>query len=168
MQTISEADVVLAIGTRLGPFGSLPQYSVDYWPKEAHIIQVEGTKQPKNPVKVSTWLLSSQQIDSNPRRLGLTKDIDIGICGDAKLASLELATLLKAKGGEVECLKSAEERLAKAAKAKETWEAELTSWSKTDEGAKRMAPREALRELEKALPKVCMQTMSLYEEKTNH
>ena len=40
MQTISDADVVLAIGTRLGPFGSLPQYSVDYWPKEAKIIQV--------------------------------------------------------------------------------------------------------------------------------
>ena len=35
-----EADVVLALGTRLGPFGSLPQYGFDYWPKSAKIIQV--------------------------------------------------------------------------------------------------------------------------------
>jgi len=41
MKVISNADVVLAIGTRLGPFGSLPQYDFDYWPKNAKIIQVE-------------------------------------------------------------------------------------------------------------------------------
>ncbi len=35
-----QADVVLAIGTRLGPFGALPQYGFDYWPKDAKIIQV--------------------------------------------------------------------------------------------------------------------------------
>ena len=40
MKTISEADVVLALGSRLGPFGSLPQYGFDYWPKNAKIIQV--------------------------------------------------------------------------------------------------------------------------------
>lgn len=40
MEIISEADVVLALGTRLGPFGSLPQYDFDYWPKNAKIIQV--------------------------------------------------------------------------------------------------------------------------------
>ena len=57
MKVISEADVVFALGTRLGPFGSLPQYEFDYWPKEAKIIQV----------------------DIAHRRLGLTKDIDIGI-----------------------------------------------------------------------------------------
>jgi sulfoacetaldehyde acetyltransferase len=40
MKTVSEADVVLALGSRLGPFGSLPQYGFDYWPKNAKIIQV--------------------------------------------------------------------------------------------------------------------------------
>ena len=43
MKVISEADLVLAMGTRLGPFGSLPQYNVDYWPREAQIIQVEAS-----------------------------------------------------------------------------------------------------------------------------
>ena len=56
MKVISEADVVFALGTRLGPFGSLPQYEFDYWPKNAKIIQV----------------------DIASRRLGLTKDVDIG------------------------------------------------------------------------------------------
>merc|ERR1719228_673807 len=73
MNVISEADVVLALGTRLGPFGSLPQYGFDYWPKDAKIIQV----------------------DIAPRRLGLTKDIDIGINGDAKLAAEAISAHLQ-------------------------------------------------------------------------
>ena len=40
MNVVSKADVVLALGTRLGPFGALPQYGFDYWPKSAKIIQV--------------------------------------------------------------------------------------------------------------------------------
>src|SRR5690606_24306012 len=37
MRIIAQADVVLALGTRLGPFGTLPQYGIDYWPKNAKI-----------------------------------------------------------------------------------------------------------------------------------
>ena len=50
MKTISQADVVLALGSRLGPFGSLPQYGFDYWPKTAKIIQV--IKQRKEELKI--------------------------------------------------------------------------------------------------------------------
>src|SRR6195256_1081006 len=35
MKLIAQADVVLALGTRLGPFGTLPQHGLDYWPKQA-------------------------------------------------------------------------------------------------------------------------------------
>ena len=31
MQCLAEADVVLALGSRLGPFGTLPQHGIDYW-----------------------------------------------------------------------------------------------------------------------------------------
>ena len=62
MKIIAEADVVLALGTRLGPFGTLPQHGIDYWPKNAKIIQV----------------------DSDHRMLGLVKQISVGVCGDAK------------------------------------------------------------------------------------
>src|SRR5688572_7608696 len=76
MKLISRADVVLALGSRLGPFGTLPQHGLDYWPKDAKIIQ----------------------IDADPRMLGLVKKISIGICGDAKAAAVELLQRLKAQG----------------------------------------------------------------------
>ena len=62
MQLIQKADVVLALGTRLNPFSTLPGYGIDYWPKDAKIIQV----------------------DINPDRIGLTKPVSVGIVGDAK------------------------------------------------------------------------------------
>ena len=49
MRLISRADVVLALGTRLGPFGTLPQHDMDYWPGEAKIIQVDADKQDARP-----------------------------------------------------------------------------------------------------------------------
>jgi sulfoacetaldehyde acetyltransferase len=57
MELISKADVVLALGTRLNPFSTLPGYGIDYWPKDAKIIQV----------------------DINPDRIGLTKKVTVGI-----------------------------------------------------------------------------------------
>ena len=128
MKVISEADVVLALGTRLGPFGSLPQYNFDYWPKNAKIIQVE--------------------IDH--RRIGLTKDVDVGVLGDAKLAAESISAHLA--GMSPACLATAAERVQKAQVIKNQWEAELTGMSVSTEA--KMAPRHALRELEKALPKV--------------
>ena len=62
MELIAKADVVLALGTRLNPFSTLPGYGIDYWPKNAKIIQV----------------------DINADRIGLTKKVTVGICGDAK------------------------------------------------------------------------------------
>ena len=128
MKVISEADVVLALGTRLGPFGSLPQYGFDYWPKNAQIIQV----------------------DTAHRRLGLTKDINIGICGDAKLAAEEISR--KLGGMDIHCLQTASNRIENAQKLRQDWEHELTAMSVSVED--RIAPRHALRELEKAMPDV--------------
>merc|ERR1719259_997967 len=92
MKTIYNADVVLAIGTRLGPFGTLPQYGFDYWPKSAQIIQ----------------------IDTNARRLGLTKDITLGICGDAKQAANVLHQHLSTAATAAVCVENAEQRLTEA------------------------------------------------------
>ena len=65
MKLIAQADVVLALGTRLGPFGTLPQHDMDYWPKDAKIIQV----------------------DADHKMLGLVKPISVGIHGDAGAAA---------------------------------------------------------------------------------
>src|SRR6188474_2748119 len=75
MTLIARADVVLALGTRLGPFGTLPQYGMEYWPKEAKIIQV----------------------DADAKMLGLVKPVSVGICGDARAAAKALVARLKGK-----------------------------------------------------------------------
>ena len=88
MKLIAKADVVLALGTRLGPFGTLPQHGLDYWPKNAKIIQ----------------------IDADAKMLGLVKPISVGICGDAKAAARALIARLKGKS--LACHANKDARLA--------------------------------------------------------
>jgi len=104
MRLISEADVVIALGTRLGPFGTLPQHGMDYWPKDAKIIQ----------------------IDCNSRMLGLVKKISVGICGDAGAAAIALSRLLADK--DLACDSTKDARLAHTAETKAAWELELDEW----------------------------------------
>ena len=80
MELIQKADVVLALGTRLNPFSTLPGYGVDYWPKDASIIQV----------------------DMNSDRIGLTKKVTVGICGDAKLVSQQILAQLSPTAGDAD------------------------------------------------------------------
>jgi sulfoacetaldehyde acetyltransferase len=126
MRLINKADVVLALGSRLGPFGTLPQYSFDYWPKDAKIIQ----------------------IDNNPRMLGLVKKISLGICGDAKLAAADLLARLKAKSR----LAPNKARIAEIGKEKKAWTEELAKWPSPNEET-RIGPRQALAALARAKPK---------------
>ncbi|HEV2284865.1 MAG TPA: sulfoacetaldehyde acetyltransferase [Steroidobacteraceae bacterium] len=136
MKLIARADVVLALGTRLGPFGTLPQYGLDYWPKQAKIIQ----------------------IDADPRMLGLVRPISVGIHADARAAAAALLTRLR--GRQLAGNTSRAERLKRIAAEKSDWEAELTGWTHERDpyslevaaGSKYMHPRQMLRALEQALP----------------
>ena len=136
MKLIAQADVVLALGTRLGPFGTLPQHGLDYWPKQAQIIQV----------------------DSDPRMLGLVKPISVGIHGDARAAAAALIERLKAR--RLTGSGSRAERLSRITAEKSAWEAELTGWTHERDpyslevaaNTRRMHPRQVLRALEQALP----------------
>ncbi len=136
MKLIAKADVVIALGTRLGPFGTLPQHGIDYWPKSARIIQ----------------------IDADPRMLGLVKPISVGICGDAKSAALALVARLAGK--PLACHANKDARLADISAEKSAWEGELDRWTHERDGwsvevskeSSYMHPRQMLRELEKAMP----------------
>ncbi|MFZ5558914.1 MAG: sulfoacetaldehyde acetyltransferase [Pseudomonadota bacterium] len=140
MKLIAKADVVLALGTRLGPFGTLPQHGLDYWPKDAKIIQV----------------------DADPKMLGLVKQISVGVNGDAKAAALALIHRLQGK--KLACHANRDQRLAQIKAEKDAWEKELEEWHHEKDpysldvirGAKEMHPRQMLRELEKAMPKNAM------------
>ena len=141
MKLISQADVVLALGTRLGPFGTLPQHGMDYWPKDAKIIQV----------------------DADHRMLGLVKKISVGICGDAGAAAVALADRLDER--VLVCDANRDHRSQRIAEEKSEWEAELEEWTHEtddfsvdmikqaiDEEDNWLHPRQVLRELEKAMP----------------
>ena len=141
MKLISKADVVLALGTRLGPFGTLPQHGMDYWPKDAKIIQV----------------------DADNKMLGLVKKVEIGICGDAKASAIAL--LNRINDMTLACDSTKAERASDIAAEKAAWEEELDAWThekdaysldmieeqKSEEG-NWLHPRQVLRELEKAMP----------------
>jgi sulfoacetaldehyde acetyltransferase len=145
MKLIAQADVVIALGSRMGPFGTLPQHGMDYWPKEAKIIQVEA----------------------DHTNLGLVKKISVGIAGDAKAVAKELNRQLA--NLSLACDATKTERAVKIASEKAAWEKELTQWTheldaysldmideakkeKTFGGGDYLHPRQVLRELEKAMP----------------
>ena len=145
MKLMSQADVVIALGSRLGPFGTLPQHGMDYWPKDAKIIQ----------------------IDADHKMLGLVKKISVGICGDAKAAAVAL--LARLEGRTLASDASKAQRAERIAGEKAAWEKELDGWTherdpysldmieenareKTFSGGSYLHPRQVLRELEKAMP----------------
>jgi len=116
-----------------GPFGTLPQYGLEYWPKGAKLIQV----------------------DLNSRNLGLTRPVDVAIQGDSALAASDLLARLRAKGDSgVASSATRQQRLSAIARYQSEWAKELDNMtfggpSGTDSLCK---PRAALRALEKALP----------------
>jgi sulfoacetaldehyde acetyltransferase len=145
MKLMAQADVVLALGSRLGPFGTLPQHGMDYWPKDAKIIQVEA----------------------DHTNLGLVKKISVGIHGDAKAAAKALLARIDSR--TLTCDATKAERASKIKAEKAAWEKELTEWTherdpysldmieeakgeKPFSGGQYLHPRQVLRELEKAMP----------------
>ncbi len=140
MKLIAKADVVLALGSRLGPFGTLPQHGLDYWPKNAKIIQV----------------------DADPEMLGLVKKMSVGLCGDAKATAEALVARLEGRALAGAATRDA--RLAAVRAEKAAWEEELAKWTHERDpysvdaasGANEMHPREMLRELERAMPSGAM------------
>lgn len=145
MKLVAQADVVIALGSRMGPFGTLPQHGMDYWPKNAKIIQVEA----------------------DHTNLGLVKKITVGIHGDARASAEALVQQLA--GRSLTCDDTLAERAATIAAEKKAWEAELDGWTHEHDpysldmieeakgetpfsGGQYLHPRQVLRELEKAMP----------------
>jgi sulfoacetaldehyde acetyltransferase len=140
MELIAKADVVLALGTRLNPFSTLPGYGIDYWPKDAKIIQV----------------------DINPDRIGLTKKVTVGICGDARQVARQILEKLSPTAGNAD----RDERKALIHRTKSAWLQALSSMDHEDDDPgttwnerarardpERMSPRMAWRAIQAGLPK---------------
>ena len=140
MELISKADVVLALGTRLNPFSTLPGYGIDYWPKNAKVIQV----------------------DMNADRIGLTKRVTVPIQGDAKLVAEQILEQLAPNAGD----DGRKDRTDLVAQTKSRWLQELASMDHEDDAdpgitwnerarkqfPDRMSPRQAWRAIQAGLP----------------
>ncbi len=140
MELIKDADVVLCLGTRLNPFSTLPGYGMDYWPKDAKIIQ----------------------IDINPDRIGLTKKVTVGIVGDAAKVAKGILANLSDNAGDA----GRKERKDRIAQTKSAWKQQLssmdheeddpgTSWNQRARDARPdwMSPRMSWRAIQSALPR---------------
>ena len=140
MELIAKADVVLALGTRLNPFSTLPGYGIDYWPTSAKIIQV----------------------DINADRIGLTKKVTVGIQGDAKQVAEQILDQLSETAGDA----GRDDRKNLIATTKSRWLQLLSSMDHEDDDPgttwnerarnrepERMSPRMAWRAIQAALPK---------------
>jgi len=140
MELIAKADVVLALGTRLNPFSTLPGYGIDYWPAAAKIIQV----------------------DINANRIGLTKRVQVGIVGDARKVAEGIFARLSGGAGD----EGREARRALIGTTKSRWAQALasmdhedddvgTDWNARARAARPdwMSPRMAWRAISDALPK---------------
>jgi sulfoacetaldehyde acetyltransferase len=106
MELIAKADVVLALGTRLNPFSTLPGYGIDYWPKNAEVIQV----------------------DINPDRIGLTKKVTVGIAGDATKVARAILAQLSDDAGD-----AGREDRRNPSLTKSRWAQELSSMDHEDD-----------------------------------
>lgn len=148
MELIAQADVVLALGTRLNPFSTLPAYGNSYWPTQAKLIQV----------------------DINEARIGLTKHVDIGIQGDAKLVAEGILAQLAPTAGDIE--RTSREALIKTTKA--GWAVQLssmdheaddvgTTWNERarKRHPARMSPRMAWRAIQRTLPSNAVISMDI-------
>lgn len=140
MELIAKADVVLALGTRLNPFSTLPGYGIDYWPKNAEVIQV----------------------DINADRIGLTKKVTVGIEGDATKVARSILAQLSGDAGNA----GREDRRNLVSLTKSRWAQELSSLDHEEDDpgtewnaqsrkrdADLMSPRQAWRAIQAALPK---------------
>ncbi len=143
MKLVKEADVILALGTRLNPFSTLPQHDIEYWTGQAKIVQV----------------------DRNPDMLGLAKRVDVAVCGDAAAVATQLIDAL----GEHDAGGAGDERRNRIAQLKSAWLQKLAGWDHEDDDAgstwnrraheeepDKLAPRQVLRAIQDGLPRDAM------------
>ena len=136
MELLAQADVVLALGSRLFPLTLSPQYGMDYWPKAARVIQVDSD------------FRALQKVVDRP--------VNLSICGDAGLAATDILNQLRAAGSRPEA-SVREARQVEIAARMDDWAKELEGRSLLE--GEPIMPRRAHLELQRAMPADAMITL---------
>jgi sulfoacetaldehyde acetyltransferase len=122
MGLLSEADTIIAVGSRLSGFGLLPQYGMDWFPEDADIIQ----------------------IDVDASQIGRTTSVDLGLVGDAGETVRNLTAKLDSSAG------AANSRAEEIQERYSDWKDELEEMSQQDQTP--IHPRRGLWDIAEALP----------------
>jgi len=122
MEQLSEADAILAVGSRLSGFGLLPQYGMDWFPEDADVIQ----------------------IDVDASQIGRTTRVELGLVGDAAETVRNLTSKLDESAG------ASDARAEEIQQAYADWREELEEMSQQDQTP--VHPRRGLWEVAEALP----------------
>ena len=75
MRLVADADVIIALGTRLNAFGTTPQYGIDFFPKTAKLIH--------NSI--------------NPLEIGALRPVYAGLVGDCRAVTRQLISALRTR-----------------------------------------------------------------------
>lgn len=124
MRLVADADLIIALGTRLNAFGTTPQYGLDFFPKTAKLIHNS---------------MSAMEI-------GALRPVHTGLVGDCRAVTRQLIAALQGQPLSVD----ASARRKQVAQEKLAWTEELKSISLI-EGAK-IQPRRAMWEVSRAVP----------------
>ncbi len=122
MRLLSEADCILAVGSRLSGFGLLPQYGMDWFPHDADIIQ----------------------IDKDPSQIGRTTTVELGLVGDAAKTVKGITEKIDDSYG------SSDSRVQDIQDDYQDWKDELEEMSTSDQTP--IHPRRALYDVTQTLP----------------
>jgi sulfoacetaldehyde acetyltransferase len=122
MRLVSEADVIVALGTRLNSFGTTPQYGLDFFPRNAKLVH--------NSI--------------NPLELGARR-LDVGLLGDCREVTRQLIAALK---GHKLLVEHSAQR-ARIVQMKDEWSKRLEEMSHQDGNP--IHPRRALWEVSRAV-----------------
>ncbi len=123
MRLVADADVVIALGTRLNAFGTTPQWGIDFFPKSARLIHNS----------------------MNPLDIGALRPVHAGLVGDCKAVTRQLLAALEGKALAVD----GAARRAQVAQEKQRWAADLRAMSVI--GGDKIQPRRAMWEIAQAL-----------------
>ena len=123
MRLVADADVIVALGTRLNAFGTTPQYGIDFFPKSAKLIHNS----------------------MNPLDIGALRPVHAGLVGDCRAVTRQLIAGLADKKLQVDHAA----RRQQIATEKQAWVAKLQAMSMID--SPRIHPRRAMWEVSRAI-----------------
>jgi sulfoacetaldehyde acetyltransferase len=134
-ELLSESDLIVAIGTRLPGYERGPVWGVDWWPKEADLVQIVG----------------------DTADLGRSSPLDYGVVGDPAATAEVIVSELDSR--DASAVGAPASRREEVQETVQDWQAELRDLSTSDEVP--INPRSALLDIADTIPDDTIVTLDI-------